>query len=116
MSMGTEGMAGMGTMKMPVPKNSVPMLGGPGPFDYIDMGGMFTILKVRDKAQLEDGAVWYEHPADTVATTATAAELAADGIDPKSSRRASASGEHRREAPDAAPPSKKTPTPARSKH
>jgi hypothetical protein len=24
------------------------MVGAPGPFDYITMGGMFTVLKVRD--------------------------------------------------------------------
>ena len=33
---------------MKLPKNSIPMLGAPGPFSYIDMRGMFTILKVRE--------------------------------------------------------------------
>ena len=38
----------MADMK-PFPRNSIPMKGGTGPFgDYIAMGGMFTILKVRD--------------------------------------------------------------------
>lgn len=45
MTMGQTGMADMG---MPVPANSIPMLGGQGKHDYITMGGMFTVLKVRD--------------------------------------------------------------------
>ena len=46
MTMGGTGMGGMAMMGMPVPKNSIPMGGGTGPFATIDMGGMFTILKV----------------------------------------------------------------------
>jgi hypothetical protein len=84
MSMGANGMGDMAEMRMPVPPNSIPMLGGKGPFGTIDMGGMFTILKVRDNPQREDGTGWYAHPQGTVADTATAAELAADGINPKS--------------------------------
>ena len=84
MVMGTEGMAGMGMdeMNMPVPKNSIPMLGGPGPFGHIDMGGMFTILKVRDKLDGAGDPGWYEHPKGTVAVEATPDELRADGIEP----------------------------------
>ena len=48
MTMGETGMGDMAEMGMPVPKNSIPMVGGKGPFGYIDMGGMFTILKVRE--------------------------------------------------------------------
>lgn len=33
---------------MPVPRNSIPMLGLPGPRGYITMGGMATLVKVRD--------------------------------------------------------------------
>jgi manganese oxidase len=43
------------------------------------MGGMFTIIKVRDRLGQGDPG-WYAHPAGTVAREATAAELAADGI------------------------------------
>jgi hypothetical protein len=82
MSMGQRGMGEMGTMQMPVPENSIPMRGGRGPFAHIDMGGMFTVLKVRDDPGSEDGTGWYEHPKGTVADAATADELAADGIDP----------------------------------
>jgi manganese oxidase len=82
MTMGHDGMAGMDEMGMPVPANSIPMKGGQGPFGLIDMGGMFTILKVRQRPEQEDGAGWYQHPPGTVADRATPAQLAADGIDP----------------------------------
>ena len=35
-------------MQMRLPKNTLPMMSGRGPFGPIEMGGMFTILKVRD--------------------------------------------------------------------
>lgn len=81
MTMGEAGMGDMATMGMPVPKNSIPMVGGAGPFDYITMGGMFTILKVRE--QLSGGDEdpgWYDNPPGTVAERASAADLRADGI------------------------------------
>jgi hypothetical protein len=64
-----------------VPENSLPMVSAPGPFGSIDMGGMFTVLKVRDDARNADPDGWYEHPAGTVAGPADAARMAADGID-----------------------------------
>ena len=82
MSMGQRGMGNMAEMNMPVPPNSLPMHGGPGPFSYIDMGGMFTVLKVRDDADNADPNGWYEHPAGTVASTADPAKMRADGVDP----------------------------------
>ncbi len=82
MTMGHEGMGGMGAMGMPVPNNSLPMVGAPGPFDYIDMGGMFTILKVRDVVDEHTASSWYSHPEGTVATIAAQDELARDGIVP----------------------------------
>jgi hypothetical protein len=81
MTMGQTGMGGLSDMKMPVPENSVPMYGGPGPFGTIDMGGMFTLLKVRENPEAA-GDAWYKHPAGTVAEQAHAADLARDGIDP----------------------------------
>lgn len=54
------------------PVNTLPMMGGPGtegPFGMIDMGGMFTVLKVRDHLEPGDDAGWYKHPAGTVAET-----------------------------------------------
>jgi manganese oxidase len=68
---------------MPMPANSIPMKGAVGPFgDYISMGGMFTIIKVRDRLEsYEKDPGWYQHPRGTVALKASAAELARDGID-----------------------------------
>ncbi|HTU64029.1 MAG TPA: copper oxidase [Polyangiales bacterium] len=81
MTLGTRGMGDMGAMRMPIPPNSLPMRGAPGPFSYIDMGGMFTLLKVRDNPAAADAAGWYKYPAGTVASEADAARLAADGVD-----------------------------------
>jgi manganese oxidase len=83
MTMGHDGMGEMSAMGMPLPKNSISMVATPGPFGAIDMGGMFTILKVRDRLDGDGDPGWYQHPAGTVATEATAADLARDGIDVK---------------------------------
>ena len=81
MTMGEAGMGDMGEMGMPAPKNSLPMVGGPGPFAYIAMGGMFTTLKVRKSLTDYEDPGWYQHPAGTVADQASADELRRDGID-----------------------------------
>jgi FtsP/CotA-like multicopper oxidase with cupredoxin domain len=80
MTMGTTGMGNM--HEMPLPENSISMVGGAGPFGRIDMGGMFTILKVRRQLAGDQDPGWFEHPAGTVAVKATAEELARDGIKP----------------------------------
>ncbi len=83
MTMGHTGMD-MGKMAeaMPMPKNTIAMKGLTGPFgDYISMGGMMTILKVRDRLKsYDEDPGWYEHPAGTVAMQASESELARDGI------------------------------------
>jgi FtsP/CotA-like multicopper oxidase with cupredoxin domain len=70
-------------MPMDMPKNSISMLGGAGPFGYINMGGMFTILKVRDDLKGYDDPGWYAHPEGTVALPASDEDLRRDGIDTK---------------------------------
>ncbi|PWE18049.1 copper oxidase [Marinicauda salina] len=87
MTMGTDGMGEMGAHvemgHMDVPENSIPMVGARGPHDYITMGGMFTILKVRERLPAGGGDPgWYEAPAGTQARPATSEELRRDGIDP----------------------------------
>jgi manganese oxidase len=69
MLMGERGMADMGEMEMPLPDNTLPMMSGRGPFGAMEMGGMFTVLKVRDKLARGDyrDPGWYRHPAGTVA-------------------------------------------------
>jgi FtsP/CotA-like multicopper oxidase with cupredoxin domain len=79
MTMGAAGMAEMSTMQMPQPKNSISMIGGKGPHGVIDMGGMFTLVKVRDKLGAGDPG-WYDAPKGTVAGEATASDLSRDGI------------------------------------
>jgi hypothetical protein len=78
MTMGESGMGAMMMMKRP--RNSISMLGGKGPFDEIDMGGMFTIVKVRNHLTAANAAGWYEHPAGSVADVASDADLARDNI------------------------------------
>lgn len=83
MTMGQTGMGDMAEMGMPAPKNSIPMMGGPGPFASVDMGGMFTILKIRDNPETADPKGWYQHPKGTVADRADETLMKADGIDPE---------------------------------
>jgi hypothetical protein len=64
MAMGETGMGGM--MDMGRPKNTLPMMAGQGPFGAIEMGGMFTILKVRDGLTSYDDPGWYKHPEGTL--------------------------------------------------
>jgi FtsP/CotA-like multicopper oxidase with cupredoxin domain len=68
MAMGDRG-GSMGGMEMPIPENTLPMMGGEGPFGGVEMGGMFTVLKVRKEQKPGDykDPGWYKHPAGTVA-------------------------------------------------
>ena len=65
MAMGENGMGGM--MDMGRPRNTLPMMAGQGPFGPIEMGGMFTVLKVRDGITSYDDPGWYKHPDGTQA-------------------------------------------------
>ncbi|MBS0428766.1 MAG: copper oxidase [Proteobacteria bacterium] len=69
MVMGDKGMADMGAMEMPLPDNTLPMMAGQGPFGPAEMGGMFTLLKVRAGQKPGDyrDPGWFRHPAGTVA-------------------------------------------------
>jgi FtsP/CotA-like multicopper oxidase with cupredoxin domain len=68
MVMGDKG-GSMGDMEMPLPDNTLPMMSGAGPFGGIEMGGMFTTMKVRKGIASNDykDPGWYQHPAGTVA-------------------------------------------------
>jgi hypothetical protein len=81
MTMGQTGMGEMADMGMPVPRNSIPMLGGKGKHDVITMGGMFTIMKVRDHLKGYADPGWYDSPPGTLAGEAAAEDLTRDGID-----------------------------------
>ena len=60
-------MDGMAEMGMAGPKNTLPMMGGEGPFGKVGMGGMFTILQVRDHLKEGEDPDWYPNPPGTVA-------------------------------------------------
>jgi manganese oxidase len=73
MAMGDTGMSehaahqqhGMGTGALP---NTLPMMAGDGPFGSIEMGGMFTVMKIREGLSSDDeDPGWYTHPEGTVA-------------------------------------------------
>jgi hypothetical protein len=55
--------------EMPLPDNTLPMMTGTGPFGPMEMGGMFTVVKVREglaRGDYKDPG-WYKHPSGTVA-------------------------------------------------
>jgi FtsP/CotA-like multicopper oxidase with cupredoxin domain len=69
MVMGERGMAEMGDMEMPLPDNTLPMMSGRGPFGPLEMGGMFTVVKIREglaRGDYKDPG-WYRHPKGSVA-------------------------------------------------
>jgi FtsP/CotA-like multicopper oxidase with cupredoxin domain len=53
----------------PGPRNTMPMMVGKGPYGNIEMGGMFTLVKVRDDLAPGDyhDPGWYQAPPGTVA-------------------------------------------------
>jgi len=74
MVMGDRGMHDMAEMEMPLPDNTLPMMTGQGPFGPIGMGGMFSVVKVRDDVKRGDfkDPGPYQHPAATLAKEYTA--------------------------------------------
>lgn len=82
MAMGEKGMHDMVDMGMKGPENTLPMMGGDGPFGSLGMGGMFTVLKVHADLPAFTGADdfmkrvllpgdlgWFKNPAGTVASS-----------------------------------------------
>ena len=72
MAMGENGMsvhqAHTDAGHMPGPENTLPMMTGKGPFGRLEMGGMFTVVKVREDvaADYRDPG-WYRNPEGSVA-------------------------------------------------
>ena len=69
MVMGERGMADMGEMEMQISDNTLPMMTGAGPYGPVEMGGMFTMLKVRRDQKPGDYSDpgWYKQPQGTQA-------------------------------------------------
>jgi FtsP/CotA-like multicopper oxidase with cupredoxin domain len=66
--------------QMATPENSIAMMGGNGPHGIIDMGGMLTVLKVREHLTSYADPGWYQAPQGTVAQAASKQDLERDGI------------------------------------
>ena len=56
-------------VEMPAPDNTLPMMTGSGQFGPIEMGGMFTVMKIREGLARDDykDPGPYKYPAGTVA-------------------------------------------------
>ncbi len=69
MPMGETGMAehARHAQHMKGVRNTLPMMTGEGPFGPIEMGGMFTVVKIREGITSYEDPGWYEHPEGTVA-------------------------------------------------
>ena len=69
MVMCERGMADMAEMEMPLSDNTLPMMTGAGPFGSVEMGGMFSMVKVRRDQKPGDytDPGWFKHPEGTVA-------------------------------------------------
>ena len=67
MVMSERGMADMAEMEMPLPHNTAPMMSGEGPFGSVEMGGMFSVLKVRRDQRPGDykDPGWFRQPSGT---------------------------------------------------
>lgn len=80
MVMGERGMADMAEMEMPLPDNTARMMSGAGPFGSVEMGGMFSMVKVRKDQKVGDykDPGWYQHPAGSVAYEWKGGEPVAD--------------------------------------
>jgi FtsP/CotA-like multicopper oxidase with cupredoxin domain len=54
---------------MDLPENTLPMMGGEGPYGSIEMGGMFTVVKIRPDLAPDDyrDPGWYRPPPHSVA-------------------------------------------------
>ena len=69
MAMGETGMAEHAShaAHMKGVRNTLPMMTGDGPFGPIEMGGMFTVVKIREGITSYEDPGWYDHPEGTVA-------------------------------------------------
>lgn len=80
MTMGTTGMHDMADMHMPIPSNSIPMVGYEGPFGRTNVGGMANILRVRKTTDHYKDPGPYAFPKGSIAAPASSEALARDGI------------------------------------
>ena len=72
MTMGTTGMRDMTESGMPIPPNSIPMLGFDGQFGNTVLGGMANVLRIREHLDNYEDPGPYHFPEGSVAAPATA--------------------------------------------
>ncbi len=87
MPMGSTGMGEMGGMEMELPANTLPMMTGFAQFGPVEMGGMFSVVKVREGLSAHDYADpgHFRHPTGTVAYEVKGPETEPRrGVSPKS--------------------------------
>ncbi len=80
MTMGTAGMRDMTRTGMPLPENSIPMLGYKGQFGQTVLGSMANILMVREGIENYDYPGPYDFPDGTVSRKASKEDFKRDGI------------------------------------
>jgi FtsP/CotA-like multicopper oxidase with cupredoxin domain len=80
--MGHEAPNMVGVNPGPLDRKVAGLLPGYMTMGHNGMGGMFTIVKIREHLDSYGDPGWYEHPPGTVAEAASVAELGRDGIDP----------------------------------
>jgi manganese oxidase len=88
MAIGSEGMGMMGEMEMQLPDNTLPMMTGQGQFGPIEMGGMFTVMKVREDLAPGDykDPGPYKNPPGTVAYAVNIAPAGEPARPPKAGK------------------------------
>jgi hypothetical protein len=87
-------------MEMPMPNNTLPMMTGFGQFGPIEMGGMFTVMKIREELAAND----YKDPGDYKHPQGTVAYEVADASAPAPRRSGSGSAEQPNVTPKAVKP------------
>lgn len=80
MTMGKAGMRDMTKTGMPLPENSIPMLGYTGQFGQTVLGSMANVLMVREDIESYENPGPYDFPEGTVSRKATEEEMMTDGI------------------------------------
>jgi len=79
-TLGRTGMMDMTKSGLPIPENSIPMLGFDGQFGPTVLGGMANILRVRKDITTYENPGPYHFPKGSVAAPASREELENDGI------------------------------------
>jgi manganese oxidase len=81
-TMGTQGMRDMTKTGLPIPENSIPMLGYDGQFGNTVIGGMANILRVRENLTSYENTKPYNFPKCSRVRKASKKEMINDGINP----------------------------------